>query len=140
MTTNKEPRNLKAVPGEGKKTPSNLKPSREELAAELEESDFEVLQGYDLLVKGNKLQEKANAFVKGVEESWKNAVDNRTRVMANLEEGARYISKHEFYRNKKLSSPTQNIHTLEVGTGIGDEIDEATAELPTGIMPETEGE
>ena len=137
MSSTKKP-SLKSVPTPGAKNPS--KPTQEELEAELKESDFEVLQAYDQLVKGNQLQEKTNNYVKGVEEVWKSVVDNRTRVMANLKEGARYISKHEFYKAKKLSTPTTNLHTLEVGDAIFNTIDEATAELPTGLMPEIEGE
>ena len=129
---------LKAVPGGRTRTPANLKPSREELLAELEESNFEIIETYDLLVLSNNLQAKTNAYVKGVEDTWANVVDNRTRVKANLEEGARYISKHEFYKNKKLSTPTANIHTLEVGTGLGSEIEEATNALPTPKLEEGE--
>ena len=137
MANNKP--NLTSVPGtKVKRNPS--KPTLEELEAEREESDFEIIQTYDLLVKSNQIQTKANEYVKGVEEVWKQVVDNRTRVKANLEPGARYISKHEFYKNKKLSTPTTNVHTLEVGDAIGSEITEATAELPTGIMSEGEGE
>lgn len=137
MTSSKKS-TLKSVPIGGPKNPS--KPTQEELDAELRESHFEILQAYDQLVKGNELQEKVSNFVKAVEDNWKGVVDNRTRVKANLKEGARYISKHEFYKAKKLSTPTANLHTLEVGDTLSETINEATSELPTGVMPEIKGE
>ena len=128
MAQKKKPA-LRSVP-DAKRAP-NKPPTQEELQAELEESNFEVWEGVDLLNSANELQIKVNTYLKGVEQNWNNVVDNRKRVHANLVPGARYKSKHEYFREKKLSTPTANVHTLEVAQTIDTEIVEATASLPT---------